>query len=154
VVNVENESTMLGGAGNVSNNLRALGAKVGVISVIGCCEASDELKNLLQKIQVDRQYFVTQEDRIISKKSRIIAAQQQVVRSYILVALDVVDYVVVFSEDTPYHLIKAIKPHILVKGGDYKGKQIVGQDLVNEVRLIDFIAGKSTSKIIKKIKES
>tara|TARA_B100001093_G_scaffold519145_1_gene606741 strand:+ start:1412 stop:2854 length:1443 start_codon:yes stop_codon:yes gene_type:complete len=80
VVNVENESTILGGAGNVINNLRALGAQVGVISVIGCCEASDELKNLLKKIQVDSQYFVTQEDRITSKKSRIIAAQQQVVR--------------------------------------------------------------------------
>lgn len=80
VVNVKSESTVLGGAGNVINNLRALGAQVDVISVIGCCEASGELKTLLKKIQVDSQYFVTQEDRITSKKSRIIAAQQQVVR--------------------------------------------------------------------------
>ena len=80
IVNVKNESTVLGGAGNVINNLRALGAQVDVISVIGCCEASDELKTLLKKIQVDSQYFVIQKDRITSKKSRIIAAQQQVVR--------------------------------------------------------------------------
>lgn len=80
VVNVENESTMLGGAGNVINNLRALGAQVDVISVIGCCEASEELKALLKKIQVDSNYFVIQEDRITSKKSRIIATQQQVIR--------------------------------------------------------------------------
>jgi len=80
VVNVNNESSVLGGAGNVINNLRALGAQVDVISVIGGCEISDELKSLLKDIQVDTQYLITQKDRITSKKSRIIAAQQQVVR--------------------------------------------------------------------------
>ena len=44
----------------------------------------------------------------------------QVDRAYIVAALEVVDYVVIFDEDTPYKLIKAVKPHILVKGGDYK----------------------------------
>ena len=52
VVNVHKESTVLGGAGNVINNLRALGAKVNVISVIGDCLASKELKTLLDAIQV------------------------------------------------------------------------------------------------------
>ena len=52
VVNVKSESTMLSGAGNVINNLRALGAQVDVISVIGCCEASDELKTLLKKFKL------------------------------------------------------------------------------------------------------
>ena len=80
VVNVNNESSVLGGAGNVINNLRALGAQVDVISVVGGCEISDELKSLLSDIQVDSQYLITQKDRITSKKSRIIAAQQQVVR--------------------------------------------------------------------------
>jgi len=80
VVNVNNESSVLGGAGNVINNLRALGAQVDVISVVGGCEISDELKSLLKDIQVDTQYLITQKDRITSKKSRIIAAQQQVVR--------------------------------------------------------------------------
>jgi D-beta-D-heptose 7-phosphate kinase/D-beta-D-heptose 1-phosphate adenosyltransferase len=80
VVNITSESTVLGGAGNVINNLNALGAQVDVISVIGGCEISDELKVLLSDIGVDTQYLITQKDRITSKKSRIIASQQQVVR--------------------------------------------------------------------------
>lgn len=80
VISVDRESTVLGGAGNVVNNLKLLGAQVDVISVIGSCEVSDELKNLLKNIEVGSQYLITQEDRITSKKSRIIAAQQQVVR--------------------------------------------------------------------------
>ena len=80
VVNVNSESSVLGGAGNVINNLRALGAKVDVISVVGGCEISDELKILLKNINVSTQHLITQKDRITSKKSRIIAAQQQVVR--------------------------------------------------------------------------
>jgi D-beta-D-heptose 7-phosphate kinase/D-beta-D-heptose 1-phosphate adenosyltransferase len=80
VVNVKSESAVLGGAGNVINNLCALGAKVDVISVVGGCEISDELKKLLNVIKVDTRYLITQKDRITSKKSRIIAAQQQVVR--------------------------------------------------------------------------
>jgi len=80
VVNVKSESAVLGGAGNVINNLKALGAKVDVISVVGGCEISDELKILLKNINVSTQHLITQKDRITSKKSRIIAAQQQVVR--------------------------------------------------------------------------
>ena len=80
VVNVKSESAVLGGAGNVINNLHALGAQVDVISVIGGCEISEELKELLANIKVDTQYLITQKDRITSKKSRIIASQQQVVR--------------------------------------------------------------------------
>ena len=80
VVNIDNESTFLGGAGNVVNNLNTMGAKVDVLSVIGCCDSSDELINLLKKIDVDTSFLVTQKSRITSKKSRIIASQQQVVR--------------------------------------------------------------------------
>ena len=80
VVNVDSESTVLGGAGNVINNLNALGAVVDVISVIGECETSKELKDLLCDIKIETQYLVTQKNRVTSKKSRIIAAQQQVVR--------------------------------------------------------------------------
>ena len=80
IVNVKSESAVLGGAGNVINNLNALGAQVDVISVIGGCEISDELKALLTNISVNTQYLITQRDRITSKKSRIIASQQQVVR--------------------------------------------------------------------------
>jgi len=80
VINVNSESTLLGGAGNVINNLNALGAKVDVISVIGECKVSEELKKLLKDIKVETQYLITQKDRVASKKSRIIAANQQVIR--------------------------------------------------------------------------
>ncbi len=80
IVNISKESTVLGGAGNVINNLQALGAKVDVISVIGDCKIADELKTLLTNITVNTKYLVTQTNRLTSKKSRIIAAQQQVVR--------------------------------------------------------------------------
>ena len=80
IVNIASESLTLGGAGNVVNNLTALGAEVDVISVIGQCEASEELKELLLNIKIDTRYLITQKDRITSKKSRIIAEQQQVVR--------------------------------------------------------------------------
>ena len=80
IININNESSVLGGAGNVVNNLKALKASVDVISVIGECQVSKELKVLLSNIQVSAQYLITQRDRVTSKKSRIIAAQQQVVR--------------------------------------------------------------------------
>ena len=56
VVNVDIESNVLGGAGNVINNLKALGAMVDVISVIGECETSKELKDLLRDIKIETQY--------------------------------------------------------------------------------------------------
>jgi len=80
VINVENESKVLGGAGNVVNNLNSMGAIVDVISVIGLCKSSKELKELLNDINVDTQYLITQKNRVTSKKSRIIAANQQVIR--------------------------------------------------------------------------
>ncbi|WP_024787443.1 MULTISPECIES: D-glycero-beta-D-manno-heptose-7-phosphate kinase [unclassified Lebetimonas] len=73
-------------------------------------------------------------------------------RAYLLASLEVVDYVVIFDEDTPYELIKKIKPDILVKGADYKNKEVVGSDIAKEVRLIDFVEGKSTTNIIKKVR--
>jgi D-beta-D-heptose 7-phosphate kinase/D-beta-D-heptose 1-phosphate adenosyltransferase len=78
----------------------------------------------------------------------------QLDRAYILAALEAVDYVVVFDEDTPYDLIKAIKPHILVKGGDYEGKEVVGQDIADELKLVQFVDGKSTTRTIEKIQQS
>jgi D-beta-D-heptose 7-phosphate kinase / D-beta-D-heptose 1-phosphate adenosyltransferase len=80
VITVDNENMVLGGAGNVINNLRSLQAKVDVISVIGECRSSMKVTNLLSEINVDIKYLVTQKDRITSKKSRIISSQQQVVR--------------------------------------------------------------------------
>ncbi len=74
-------------------------------------------------------------------------------RAYILAALEAVDYVVVFDEDTPYNLIKAVKPHVLVKGGDYEGKEVIGQDIADELKLVQFVDGKSTTRTIQKIQQ-
>ncbi|MDC9727386.1 MAG: D-glycero-beta-D-manno-heptose-7-phosphate kinase [Candidatus Thioglobus sp.] len=78
----------------------------------------------------------------------------QMDRAYILAALEAVDYVVVFDKDTPYELIEAIKPHVLVKGGDYEGKEVIGQDIADELKLVQFVDGKSTTKTIEKIQKS
>jgi D-beta-D-heptose 7-phosphate kinase / D-beta-D-heptose 1-phosphate adenosyltransferase len=80
VINIDRETSSLGGAGNVINNLNSLSAKVDVISVIGDCEVSKELVKLLKKINVNTQYLITEKNRISSKKTRIISSQQQVVR--------------------------------------------------------------------------
>jgi len=77
----------------------------------------------------------------------------QMDRAYILAALEVVDYVVIFDEDTPYKLIKAIKPHTLVKGGDYEGKEVIGQDIADELKLVEFLDGKSSTQTIEKIQK-
>ncbi|NQY21201.1 MAG: D-glycero-beta-D-manno-heptose-7-phosphate kinase [Campylobacteraceae bacterium] len=75
-------------------------------------------------------------------------------RAYMLSALESVDYVVIFDEDTPYDLIKKIQPNTLVKGADYEGKEVVGSSIAKETKLVKFVDGKSTSKIIEKIKEN
>ena len=71
--------------------------------------------------------------------------------------MECVDYVILFDEETPYELIKAIQPDILVKGSDYKAEAIVGYDIVKakggEVITIDLSQGFSTTNIIKKISE-
>jgi len=72
-------------------------------------------------------------------------------RAYLLAALEAVDFVVPFGEDTPYNLIKMIKPDVLVKGGDYEGKEVVGTEFAKELKLVEFVDGKSTTKTILKI---
>lgn len=77
-------------------------------------------------------------------------------RAELLASLEFVDYVVVFDEDTPYELIKQIQPDVLVKGGDYALEDVVGRDIVEarggRLVLIDFVEGKSTTGIIRRIK--
>lgn len=75
-------------------------------------------------------------------------------RAYILAALDAVDYVVKFGDDTPHDLIKMIAPDVLVKGGDYEGKTVVGTEFSKVLKLVDFVDGKSTTKTIAKIQGS
>ncbi len=75
-------------------------------------------------------------------------------RAAILADLAAVDYVVIFDEDTPYELIRRIRPDVLTKGADYAGRQVVGSDLVADVRLIPFVAGRSTSSTIDRIQRA
>jgi D-beta-D-heptose 7-phosphate kinase/D-beta-D-heptose 1-phosphate adenosyltransferase len=71
VVNIQKESMLLGGAGNVVNNLKSLDAKVDIISVIGECDVSSELRKMLLEIKIDIQNLVIQKDRS-SKSSDMI----------------------------------------------------------------------------------
>lgn len=65
-----------------------------------------------------------------------------------LSTLDIVDYVIAFSDDTPIQLIQQILPNVLVKGGDYKKEEIVGNNIAQEVVIIPLLDGFSTTKII------
>ncbi|HIJ95095.1 MAG TPA: D-glycero-beta-D-manno-heptose-7-phosphate kinase [Desulfuromonadales bacterium] len=78
-------------------------------------------------------------------------------RAHILAALDCIDYVVIFDEDTPLNLITALRPDILAKGGDYALESVVGREIVEgdggRVELVSFVDGKSTTNLIERILE-
>lgn len=80
----------------------------------------------------------------------------ELTRQFTLASLAFVDLVVVFEEDTPLQLIKTLRPNILVKGGDYQIKEIVGATFVQQnggqVSTLPFIEGYSTTNIEQKIK--
>ena len=84
--------------------------------------------------------------------------QDQSSRALVMASLSFVDYIVLFDEDSPYDLIKAIQPDVLVKGSDYKVEEVVGYDIVQakggRVETIALTEGYSTSNIEKKIQES
>ena len=73
-------------------------------------------------------------------------------RAEVLSSLEMVDYVTLFDEETPYELIKSLQPDILVKGGDWKKEDIVGSDIAKETYSLPYIKGISTTKIIERIK--
>ena len=79
-------------------------------------------------------------------------------RMELLAGLQCVSYVVKFSEDTPYELIKKLQPDIITKGGDYKPEDVVGKDIVEnrggKVVICKLVEGKSTTSIITKIKNT
>ena len=76
-------------------------------------------------------------------------------RAYVLAALESVDAVVMFGEDTPLELVKAIRPNVIVKGGDYSENTIVGAREVREwggeVEIVPLTPGQSTTSIIEKL---
>ncbi len=84
--------------------------------------------------------------------------QIQMDRAAILLNMRPVDYVFIFGDDTPEKLIHQVRPDVLVKGADYNEEQIVGADFVKsyggKVRRIRLTPGRSTSEIIKKLKQA
>jgi D-beta-D-heptose 7-phosphate kinase/D-beta-D-heptose 1-phosphate adenosyltransferase len=78
-------------------------------------------------------------------------------RAEVLSALECVDHIVFFREDTPETLIRAVRPHFLVKGGDWKKKDIVGSEFVEsyggKVLSLQFVKGFSTTGLLEKIQK-
>lgn len=80
----------------------------------------------------------------------------QDIRAEVLAALEMVDYVVIFEEDTPSEIMNRLRPDIQVKGGDYTPSEIPESKVLKgyggQLKIVSFIPGFSTSEIIKKIK--
>ena len=76
-------------------------------------------------------------------------------RAEVLAALEAVDLVVVFEEDTPLELIKRVRPAVLIKGADYKREDVVGREVVEaaggQVILVDLVPGQSTTNIVRRM---
>ena len=79
-------------------------------------------------------------------------------RAAVVAALGAVDFVTVFSEDTPLELIQAVVPDVLVKGADWPLDKVVGKDVVERnggnVRTVDFVPNRSTTSIIERIRSA
>lgn len=72
-------------------------------------------------------------------------------RIEVLLNLNIIDYIIIFNEDTPYNILKHIRPNIMVKGSDYKKENIIGGEFTNHILLFDYIQNKSTSLVVEKI---
>jgi rfaE bifunctional protein nucleotidyltransferase chain/domain len=92
--------------------------------------------------------------RGLKGQGRPILPQEQ--RSEILASLFFVDYVVLFGEPTPYELVKAVQPDVLVKGGDYNEADVVGRDIVmargGRLIIVEPLPGFSTTELINRIR--
>ena len=84
----------------------------------------------VKKLKGDSRPFFCQEDR-----------------KFMLESCKYVDGVVIFDEETPYNLIKRLKPGIIVKGGDYKPEEVIGSDIAR-IKIFNYIDGYSTTKIL------
>ena len=140
------------GVKKISAKLRAEGKKI--IFTNGCFDIlhAGHVRYLKQARKLGDILIVgLNSDRSVSaiKAGRPINSEKN--RAEVLAALAAVDYVVVFSEKTPYNLIKILKPDILVKGGDWKKEDIVGSDIAKETYSLPFVKGVSTTAIIEKI---
>lgn len=100
---------------------------------------------------------INSDDSVKRLKGKDRPIMDQSERAEVLSALGMVDYVTVFEEDDPHHVIAELLPDVLVKGGDWEVEKIVGRDIVEEnggkVYSIPYIEGASTTNIIERIKE-
>ena len=77
--------------------------------------------------------------------------KKQADRALVIAALGAVDAVCIFTQDTPLELIKLVKPDVLVKGADYKNKEVVGSQFAGKVVLFPLVKGRSTTNLINKM---
>ena len=80
--------------------------------------------------------------------------QNETSRAWLLAALEITDAVILFDEPTPKKLIELVKPDFLVKGGDYKPDEIEGREFANQVKIVPFLEGYSTTSIEEKIQKN
>ena len=117
----------------------------GHISLLHCA------KNECDKLVVG----LNSDSSVAKLKGKDRPIQKENARATVLLALEDVDVVIIFNEETPIKLIELIKPDVLIKGGDYKIDEIVGAEFIQQnggrVVLSDYKNGHSTSEIIKKI---
>ncbi len=92
-------------------------------------------------------------DRSVKKIKPLRPINSEKDRAEVLSHLEMVDFITIFEEETPYNLIKFLNPDVVVKGGDWNVEDIVGADLVKEVYSLPYVKGKSTTAIIEKILE-
>ncbi len=136
----------------ICGRLRAEGAKI--VFTNGCFDIlhRGHVRYLEQAKKLGDVLIVgLNSDRSVAgiKPGRPINAQRD--RAAVLAALCMVDFVVIFDEKTPYRLIRALRPDVLVKGGDWKRQDIVGSDIVDETRSLPYVRGASTTGVIEKI---
>jgi len=129
VVNISNKTTSLGGAGNVVKNLHSLGAETDIISVIGDCPISEELRVLFSDIGVKTDFLIQEKNRISSKKTRVISGHQQVIR-YDFETSDEINSV---TEKKIISIVeKIIKNYEIILISDY-GKGLMTKSLTKKI---------------------
>ena len=144
---------------NIINNAKTLGKKIvftnGCFDIIhsGHCFYLAEAKKLGDILIVG----LNSDSSVKRLKGETRPVNNEIDRANVLSSLKPIDYVVLFEEDTPLNLITELSPDVLVKGSDYKIENIAGADFVikngGKVETIPLVEGKSTTEIIKKMKQ-
>ena len=143
----------------IVRNLKASGEKI--VFTNGCFDIihAGHIKYLYEASELgDILIIGLNSDESVKKlKGKNRPINSELDRATVLSSLTIIDYIVIFQEDTPYKLIEHIKPDILVKGGDWKPEEIVGSDIVMKnggiVKSLIFKEGFSTTDLIEKIKK-